>query len=133
MSIKKQSKISKDFNMSSMTDIVFLLLIFFVLTSAVVREPVLRVLLPKANPDKKITHKSIKVSVTEDGRYGVDSKITTFDDLPSDIQKALIENPEAVVSVYGDKYVQYEKVMEVVKLADDLGAKVVLALEKDTK
>ncbi len=119
--------------MSSMTDIVFLLLIFFVLTSAVVREPVLRVLLPKANPDKKITHKSIKVSVTEDGRYGVDSKITTFDDLPSDIQKALTENPEAVVSVYGDKHVQYEKVMEVVKLADDLGAKVVLALEKDTK
>lgn len=133
MSLRKPSKISKDFNMSSMTDIVFLLLIFFVLTSAVVREPVLRVLLPKANPDKKLTHKSIKVSVSEDGQYGIDSKLTTLENLPNDILQALKDNPDAVVSVYGDKAVQYEKVMEIVKLADDVGAKVVLALEKSTK
>jgi biopolymer transport protein ExbD len=133
MSLKKQSKVNKDFSMSSMTDIIFLLLIFFVLTSSVVREPVLRVLLPKANPDRKVTHKSIKVSVSEDGQYAVDTKILSFEDLPSAIISALSSNPEAVVSVYGDKRVQYEKVMEVVKLADDLGAKVVLALEKSPK
>jgi len=133
MSFKKQSKISKEFNMSSMTDIIFLLLIFFIVTSSVVKEPVLKVLLPKANPDQKVIKKSIKVSVTEDGRYGVDTRILGFEDLPSAISAELRANPEAIVSVYGDKRVQYEKVMELVKMADDLGAKVVLALEKSTK
>lgn len=133
MSLKRKSKISTEFSMSSMTDIVFLLLIFFILTSSVVREPVLRVLLPKANPDKKLTTKSIKVAVTDDGRYSVDDKILSYDNLPSAIQVALSSNPEAVVAVYGDKRVQYERVMELVKMADDMGAKVVLALEKDTK
>lgn len=116
-----------------MTDIVFLLLIFFILTSSVVREPVLRVLLPKANPDKKLTTQSIKVAVSEDGRYSVDDKILSYENLPLAIKTELSSNPDAVVAVYGDKRVQYEKVMELVKMADDLGAKVVLALDKDTK
>lgn len=133
MSFKKQSKISKEFSMSSMTDIIFLLLIFFIVTSSVVKEPVLKVLLPKANPDQKVIKKSIKVSVTEDGRYGVDTRVLSFEDLPLAISAELRANPEAIVSVYGDKRVQYEKVMELVKMADDLGAKVVLALEKSTK
>jgi len=133
MSFKKQSKINKEFNMSSMTDIIFLLLIFFIVTSSVVKEPVLKVLLPKANPDQKVIKKSIKVSVTEDGRYGVDTRVLSYEDLPLAISAELRANPEAIVSVYGDKRVQYEKVMELVKMADDLGAKVVLALEKSTK
>ena len=119
--------------MSSMTDIIFLLLIFFIVTSSVVKEPVLKVLLPKANPDQKVIKKSIKVSVTEDGRYGVDTRVLSFEDLPLAISAELRANPEAIVSVYGDKRVQYEKVMELVKMADELGAKVVLALEKSTK
>lgn len=133
MSLKRKSKISTEFSMSSMTDIVFLLLIFFILTSSVVREPVLRVLLPKANPDKKLTTQSIKVAVSEDGRYSVDDKILSYENLPLAIKTELSSNPDAVVAVYGDKRVQYEKVMELVKMADDLGAKVVLALDKDTK
>lgn len=133
MSFKKQSKVSKEFNMSSMTDIIFLLLIFFIVTSSVVKEPVLKVLLPKANPDVNVIKKSIKLSVSEDGRYGIDNAIFSFEDLPSALSVQLRSNPDAIVSVYGDKRVQYEKVMELVKLADDLGAKVVLALEKSTK
>lgn len=132
MSLKKQSKISKEFNMSSMTDIIFLLLIFFIITSSVVREPVLKVLLPKANPDKNAIKKTIKLSVNNEGLYAVDSKISTYENLPSLLLKELNSNPEAVVSVYGDKRVEYEKVMQLVKMADDLGAKVVLALDKST-
>jgi biopolymer transport protein ExbD len=129
MTLRKKSKISKDFNMSSMTDIIFLLLIFFVLTSSVVREPVMKILLPKGVKSNVVTQ-IIKVYVSEDHQYMIEDKKTTIVDLPSALQRELNNNPGATVSVHGDKRVEYEKVMELVKIADGLGAKVVLALER---
>lgn len=129
MTLRKKSKISKDFNMSSMTDIIFLLLIFFVLTSSVVREPVMKILLPKGVKSNVVTQ-IIKVYVSEDHQYMIEDKNTTIVNLPSDLQRELNNNPGATVSVHGDKRVEYEKVMELVKIADGLGAKVVLALER---
>jgi biopolymer transport protein ExbD len=131
MTLRKKSKISKDFNMSSMTDIIFLLLIFFVLTSSVVREPVMKILLPKGVKSNVVTQ-IIKVYVSEDHQYMIEDKNTSIVNLPTDLQRELNNNPGATVSVHGDKRVEYEKVMELVKIADGLGAKVVLALERGT-
>ena len=133
MSLRKKSKISTEFNMSSMTDIIFLLIILFIVTSSVTRESVLKVVLPKARPTDNMVKKTIKLSVTADKQYAVDQNIVSLEDLPFALQEALNANPEAVVSVHGDKKVEYEEVMNLVKIADDKGAKVVLALDKEAK
>ncbi len=131
MSLKKKSKINAEFSMASMTDIIFLLLIFFIITSSVVKEPVMKILLPKGVSTDKIVNKVVHVFVTEDLRYAVEKNVVNFDDLSTIIASELAKTDKPTVSVGADKRVQYERVMELVKMCDQLGAKVVLALEKD--
>jgi biopolymer transport protein ExbD len=129
MNLRKNSKVNTEFNASSMTDIVFLLLIFFIIISSVVKDPALKLVLPKGVNNVNPVNKVIVVSVDKNLDYAVDDKKTTFDRLPSDLQSVLTKTPEATVSIRGDKDVRYEDVMNVVMLADKLGAKVVLALD----
>jgi len=132
MALRKKSKVDASFNMSSMTDIIFLLLIFFVITSSVVKEPVMKILLPKGVSTDKVVNKIVHVYVTENLEYAVEkTKLKSFDDLAPQIKAALGNSEKPTVSVGADKRVQYERVMELVRLCDQLGAKVVLALEKD--
>ena len=128
MELRKGSKVKAEFNMASMTDIVFLLLIFFVVTSTVVKEPILKILLPKGAKDNVIKQ-NIKLMVNKDLQYAIDDNIVSFDRLPEAMNAVLIQNPGATVSIYGDKSVNYEKVMDLVYLVNTLGGKPVLALE----
>jgi len=130
MDLKRRSKISTEFNMSSMTDIIFLLLIFFIITSTVVREPVMKILLPKG-VKKNVVKQIVKLYVDQDLKYAVDDKKVTFENLPNVLQGVLKDNPGATVSVHADKSIPYEKVMELVFIADKMEAKVVLALDSD--
>ena len=130
MAIKSRNKVRAEFSMSSMTDIIFLLLIFFIVTSTVVREPALKVILPKGikqNVVKKVIHIGIK----EDLTYFIGETSISKDRLPSELANVLKDNPESTVSVAADKRVEYDKVMELVKMVDEQDAKVVLALSKE--
>ena len=83
MSLRKASKIKLEANMSSMTDIIFLLLIFFILTSTVVREPVLKVLLPKGVKDVNQVTKPVRMYLNAEGVYAIEKqKNIAFEDLP---------------------------------------------------
>ncbi len=129
MNLRKNSKINTEFNASSMTDIVFLLLIFFIIISSVVKDPALKLVLPKGVNNVNPVNKVIIVSVDKNLNFAIDDKKTTQERLPSDLQLVLKDAPQATVSVRGDKNIRYEDVMNVVMIADKLGAKVVLALD----
>ena len=72
MNLRKNSKINTEFNASSMTDIVFLLLIFFIIISSVVKDPALKLVLPKGTNDVNVINEVIHVSVDADLNYAVD-------------------------------------------------------------
>ncbi len=129
MNLRKNSKINTEFNASSMTDIVFLLLIFFIIISSVVKDPALKLVIPKGVNNVNPVNRVIVVSVDKNLDYAVDDKKTTLERLPSVLQGVLTTAPDATVSIRGDKDIRYEDVMDVVMLADKLGAKVVLALD----
>lgn len=129
MNLRKNSKINTEFNASSMTDIVFLLLIFFIIISSVVKDPALKLVLPKGTNDVNVVNEVIIVSVDKDLNYAVDDKKTSYERLPSVLGSVLSKKTNATVSVRGDKNVRYEDVMNIVMTADKLGAKVVLALD----
>ncbi|MFT4522381.1 MAG: biopolymer transport protein ExbD [Bacteroidia bacterium] len=133
MELKRRNKVKAEFSMSSMTDIVFLLLIFFVITSRFTPEPILKVLLPKGAPEQTMDPKVIHVIVDEKLNYAVENQIIPFERLPIVLDEELSKNPEATVSIYGDKGVAYEKVMDLVYIVNELGGKPVLALEPARK
>ncbi len=129
MDLRPKSRVSTEFNMSSMTDIVFLLLIFFIIISSVVKDPALKLILPKGVNNVNVVNKVIRIGIEEDLTYSIDGKNVSLSRLPSELQAVLNTSPNATVSIHGDKNIKYDNVMEIVMIADKANAKVVLALD----
>lgn len=127
MELRPNKRVNAEFNMSSMTDIIFLLLIFFVITSTVVREPVMKILLPKG-VKRNVVKAIVKVYVDAKENYAIDQNKVSKEGFQAALRQKLNQNADVTVSVHADKNLPYGTVMEVVKKADELNAKVVLAL-----
>jgi biopolymer transport protein ExbD len=134
MDFKRKSKISSEFSLASMSDMIFLLLIFFLITSTLVSPNGVKVVLPK-NSANKPSPESVTVSITPDLKLyftdGKQNEITSLDRLPSQLQTALSNNPNPVVGISADKSVPYENVMEVIKVATKLKYQILLKTERE--
>ena len=117
-----------ELNMTSLTDVVFILLIFILVTHSINPKPILKVLLPKGALDE-VVKQTVVLRVSADLEYSIDKKIIPFERLPDEMAAVLELQPGATVSIHGDKSVNYEKVMEMVYMVNILKGKPVLALE----
>ena len=127
MDIRGRNKISPEFNMSSMTDIVFLLLIFFMLTSTLVTVNALDIILPKAQ-GKTENNSSVAVSITKGLTFYVDRKRVSESELEPNLTALLSkqENPTIVLRV--EEGVPIEKAVQVMDIANRNKYKVILAV-----
>lgn len=116
MDLKRRSKVSAEFSMSSMTDIVFLLLIFFMLASTLVTSSALDLTLP-SSAGKMFNTQDVTVNISPDERFSVESDIVGEAELERAILKR-IEDPEnALILLRADKAVSYEKIVLVMDIA----------------
>ncbi len=127
MFLKSQNKINPNFSMSSMTDIVFLLLIFFMLTSTLVTTNALDIVLPSssAQPLKKQT---ISISITEDLRYFINNESVERIFLESKLQEN-IKSDESTIILRAAQNIALQYVVEVMDLAYRNNYKIVLATQ----
>lgn len=93
MSLKKRSKVSAEFNLSSLTDIVFLLLIFFMLTSSLASPNVKNLQRPKSN-SKTPSPQNIALSITKEGEYYLESDLVSEEELESKMALRIAEESE---------------------------------------
>ncbi len=127
MDLNSRNKIDPTFNMSSMTDIVFLLLIFFMLTSTLVTVNALDIILPKAQ-GKTENKKAISVSITKDLKFYIDKKKIDEGELENYLlaQVSGEENPSIVLRA--EEGVPIEKAVKVLDIANRNKIKVILAV-----
>ncbi|MBN2521198.1 MAG: biopolymer transporter ExbD [Bacteroidales bacterium] len=126
MALKTTNKVSVSFSMSSMTDIVFLLLIFFMITSTLIHPTALKLLLPQSSHQtsaKPLT----TVSITSDLQYYVENQKVEFSQIETILKEQLGENPETYISLHADKNVPIGKVVEIMNIAKDNNYKLILA------
>jgi biopolymer transport protein ExbD len=128
MNLRSKNRISAEFSMSSMTDIIFLLLIFFMLTSNFVTPTALPVNLPSSTKGSIVMQK-VSVTVTSDLKYYVNDRQTTIEGLQPLLAQALgnVEEGMGVVVLNVDKSVPVEYLVKVGSIANDLKAKVSIA------
>ena len=129
MAIKRGSKVETNFSMSSMSDMVFLLLIFFLVTSTLVSPNALKLLLPKSNsqvPGKPVTSVSI---ADKNGTYFfyIETEPVAFENLQSVLQQKLMNEEEKSIALHVDKSVPMEQVVKVMNIAKDNNYKLILA------
>jgi biopolymer transport protein ExbD len=131
MSIKRRSKVEAGFNMSSMTDLVFLLLIFFMITSTVVHPNAIKVLLPQAR--KQTSAKPItRVTIDADLNYYVATgnereRMVAFEEIEPFLQSIVLDEPEMYVALYADESVPHREIVKVLSMANDNKFKLVIA------
>ncbi|MDD2278663.1 MAG: biopolymer transporter ExbD [Bacteroidales bacterium] len=128
MALKRGSKVNPNFSMSSMTDIVFLLLIFFMVSSTLVAPNALKLLLPQSNsqtPAKAIT----TVSITEDLRFYIEQTPVSIYELETSLAQRLQGESEPTVSLHVHKSVPMEEVVKVMNIAKDNRYKLILATQ----
>ena len=130
MALKRRNKVEANFSMSSMTDLVFLLLIFFMVTSTLIAPNALKLLLPESNNQtaaKPIT----TVSITADLKYYVNTdgeiRRVAFNEIEPALQKAIGDNPDAYVSLHADQSVPVEQVVKIMNIAKRNKYKMILA------
>jgi biopolymer transport protein ExbD len=121
MALKRQTKVSASFNMSSMTDIVFLLLIFFMVTSTLIAPNALKLLLPKSSNQTMATKPITTVSITQDLNFAIEGKMVPFSRLENELVTkvgSVNDYPEPpTISLHVDQSVAMEHVVKVMNIA----------------
>ncbi|GAP67815.1 biopolymer transport protein ExbD [Bacteroidales bacterium 6E] len=130
MGLQRRNKINATFSMSSMTDIVFLLLIFFMVTSTLVAPNALKLLLPQSNSQtaaKPVT----TISITKDLQYFINDdgavKRVAFQEIEPFLAQRFGGQEEAYVSLHAEKTVPIEEVVKVMNIARKNQLKLILA------
>lgn len=132
MAVKKRSKISAEFNMSSLTDIIFLLLIFFMLTSNMVQ---ISIPLPESD-STAVAPTNLPVMMLLDGSVSVAGKPSSYTSLEKDVALAVREtdNKEnATLTIISEVGVPWENVHKAMAIASGLKIKAIIATQPGYK
>ena len=129
MNLKGRNKITPEFNMSSMTDIVFLLLIFFMIASTLTKQlDTIEVKLPQAK-GKTENRSAITVTINKSKRFYIDDRLVAKSSLQAQLLSILSTSDSRVIVLRAEKNVPIEEVVYVMGIANQNSIKIVLAVD----
>lgn len=126
--MKKRNKVNAEFNMSSLTDIIFLLLIFFMLTSSLVQ---INIELPKSD-SKTVAPVTMAVMLTKDGKMTFNGKKATYGQLSGLIRdtKSKLDNVENnTVTIISEIDVPWERISKVMEITSKQRVRAIIATQ----
>jgi biopolymer transport protein ExbD len=130
MALKRASKINPHFNMASMTDVVFLLLLFFMISTTLINPNALRLQLPESTnqlPD----HPRVTVAIDKNLVFYLDGRVVPFSLLDGRLVEALEGARDPCISLQVDKSVPVEHVVKVMNIAKRRDWRVILATDPE--
>lgn len=123
--------------MASMTDIIFLLLIFFMITSTMVSPNAIKVLLPQGSQQtsaKPLTRVIIDKQLNCYVAFGNEDEMpVSWEELPAFLQDCATKEPEMYVALYADETIPYREIVKVLNIANENRFKMVLATRRPEK
>lgn len=130
MNLRKRHRgASAEVHTSAMNDIMFFLLLFFLIASTVTNPNVVKLMLPKSSSGQSVSKKTINVSIDKNLVYTVDKKQVPVDQLQPTLQSYKSLATELTIVLYVDRTVAIQDVVTVMDIAQKLNIKMVLATE----
>ena len=130
MNLRGRNKVTPEFNMSSMTDIVFLLLIFFMIASTLVSAEAIDLLLPKSS-SKTTQTKNVSVSVNKDNQYFVDMQQVSKEELEALVLDKVANSGTESITIRSDESVEMKNVVFIMDIANRNKIKSTLAVKSN--
>ncbi len=126
MALRSRNKVEVGYSVAGMTDIIFLLLLFFMLTSTLVAPNAIKLLLPRSNSQtsgRPIT----TVSITKDISFYLEKSRVDFAQLEPMLQQKIGKTPDPTVAIHAERSVPIEYIVDVMNIAKRNNYKVILA------
>ncbi|MCC2599383.1 ExbD/TolR family protein [Sphingobacterium sp. FBM7-1] len=126
----RRHKPTAEVHTAALNDIMFFLMLFFLLASAVANPQVVKLLLPKSSAgEQSVAKKTMTVSITADLLYHVDKQPVSLEQLEPIIQSSIANGEELTIMLYADSTVPIQNVIAVMDVANRNGVRMVLATE----
>lgn len=130
MKIKRRHEFKAEVATASLNDIMFFLLLFFLIVSTFANPHVIRLFLPKANSSQTIAKKQMTLSITRKKLYYLDEKPILFQDLESELSAVKAQLPDVTIVVRADATLTIQDLVDVLQVGSNLDIKMILATEK---
>ena len=133
MNLRKRHRLHAEVSTHSLNDIMFFLLLFFLIVSTMVSPNVIKLILPNASGNKDVSKKTITLSVNADKAYFIDNNPVPYENLESSLGNIMKSVQEPTVILKVDKTIQVQDLVDVLQMGNKLKIKMVLATQTSNK
>ena len=130
MAIRRKKRFHAEIPTSSLSDIMFFLLLFFLIISTLANPNVIKLMLPKAQTTEKTQKNHISLSVTESKQYFLDKQEISFDQLKGELQRITTDRNDKTVIVRIPKDLQVQDLVDVLQIGSELKLNFSIATSK---
>ena len=130
MKLTRRPKFEAEVATSSLNDIMFFLLLFFLIVATFANPNVIKLMLPKAQSSQTVSKKQISLSVTADKKYYIDKKAVDFANLETEIAARQKQIPDLTIVLRADASLTIQDLVDVLQLGNKLKVKMILATDK---
>jgi biopolymer transport protein ExbD len=128
--LRKKKDFTAEVFTSSMNDIMFFLMLFFIIISTLLNPSMIKVSLPSSRNSQSIQKKEINLTMTIDKAYFVNSTSVPFNDLEAQLQKELAKSPDAFIMLRFDSTLPIQDLVNVLSIGNRLNSKMIIATKK---
>ena len=130
INLREKSDQSAEVFTASLNDIMFFLMLFFIIVSTLLNPSMIKVSLPNSADSQSIRNKEINLTVTGDMKYYVNNNLVPFAGLEPALRTELKDNPEAFIVLRMDHELTIQKLVDVLSLGVKLNTRMTIATEK---
>ncbi len=129
MNLRKKNRPAAEVQTSAMNDIMFFLMLFFLIASTVTNPNVIKLMLPRSDSGQSISKKTVSIAVSKDLEYFLDKQQVSLEDLQPRLLAYKRQVQELTIILSVDRTVAIQDVVQIMDIANKLGIKLVLATE----
>lgn len=130
MKLKRNKRFGAEVATSALNDIMFFLLLFFLIISTVANPNVIKLMLPRASIAQSLQKQQVQLSITKDKEYYINQKLVPFENLESSLLTTCKQIAEPTVIVRADYNLSIQDLVNVLQIGTKLKLKMVLATDK---
>ncbi len=127
MRLRRQSRMHSEVSTSSLSDIMFFLMLFFLIISTLVNPSVIKLILPKSDAGKSVSKQNITISVDAEKKYYINNAPVTYEELEPRLASQTQSLQDATVVLRADNTLPVQTVVDLISIGNRLKVKMVLA------
>jgi biopolymer transport protein ExbD len=131
ISLRKKKDFTAEVFTSAMNDIMFFLMLFFIIISTLLNPSMIRVSLPSSRSSQTIQKKEINLTMTKEKLYYVNNTQIQFESLEVELKKELARSPDAFIMLRFDNMLPIQDLVNVLSVGNRLNSKMIIATAKE--